>query len=88
MATKWYRAPELLLGSRSYGKPVDMWSFGCIVAELLIGKPMFTGNSTLNQFEKILEYTGDISKEDLASIDSPVAEQLMTQIKIKCRSFR
>jgi mitogen-activated protein kinase 15 len=32
VATKWYRAPELLLGSRSYGKPIDVWSFGCIVA--------------------------------------------------------
>lgn len=49
VATKWYRAPELLLGSRSYKKPIDIWSFGCIVAEILTGKPMFAGDSTLNQ---------------------------------------
>jgi mitogen-activated protein kinase 15 len=87
VATKWYRAPELLLGSRTYGKPVDIWSFGCIVAELLTGKPMFAGTSTINQFEKMLEFTGPISKDDLAAIDSPVAEQLMLQIKIRSRQF-
>lgn len=88
VATKWYRAPELLLGSRSYHKPVDMWSFGCIVAEILTGKPLFNGSSTLNQFEKILEFSGTVSKGDLESLDSPVAEQLMSQIKCKPRSFR
>jgi serine/threonine protein kinase len=43
VATKWYRAPELLLGSRSYGFPVDLWSVGCIAAELLTGKTLFSG---------------------------------------------
>jgi mitogen-activated protein kinase 15 len=88
VATKWYRAPELLLGSRSYKKPIDVWSFGCIVAEILIGKPMFAGDSTLNQLEKIMEFTGEITREDIESLDSPVAEQLITQIKVKKRSFR
>ena len=41
VATRWYRAPELLLGSRSYGFPVDLWSLGCIAAELLTGRPLF-----------------------------------------------
>jgi mitogen-activated protein kinase 15 len=41
VATRWYRAPELLLGSRSYGYPADLWSVGCIAAELLTGKPLF-----------------------------------------------
>ena len=48
VATRWYRAPEILLGSQKYTKGVDIWSLGCILAELLIGKPMFPGNSTLN----------------------------------------
>lgn len=47
VATKWYRAPELLLGSRNYHKPVDLWSVGCIVAEVLIGKPLFAGTHVL-----------------------------------------
>lgn len=58
MATRWYRAPEILLGSTKYTMTVDMWSVGCILGELLLGKSIFPGNSTLNQIEKILELIG------------------------------
>ena len=43
VATRWYRAPEILLGSTRYGKAVDLWSMGCIFAEMVCGKPLFTG---------------------------------------------
>jgi serine/threonine protein kinase len=43
VATRWYRAPEILLGSTKYGKPVDMWSLGCILGEMITGKPIFPG---------------------------------------------
>jgi mitogen-activated protein kinase 15 len=49
VATRWYRAPEILLGSSSYTKAVDMWSVGCILGEMYTGKAIFPGNSTLNQ---------------------------------------
>lgn len=49
VATRWYRAPEVLLGSKNYGESADVWSIGCILAEVLLGKPFFPGNSTLNQ---------------------------------------
>lgn len=48
VATRWYRAPEILLGSHHYSKSVDMWSVGCILGEMLIGKAIFSGASTLN----------------------------------------
>ncbi len=48
VATRWYRAPEILLGSNKYTKGVDMWSLGCIICELILGKPMFPGTSTMN----------------------------------------
>lgn len=48
VATRWYRAPEILLGSTKYTKAVDMWSVGCIIGELVIGKAIFPGTSTLN----------------------------------------
>ena len=48
VATRWYRAPEILLGSTSYSKAVDMWSVGCILGELIVGKPIFPGTSTLS----------------------------------------
>jgi mitogen-activated protein kinase 15 len=55
----------VLLGSQKYEKSADIWSVGCILAEMLIGKPLFPGNSTLNQLEKILIFTGKPSKEDI-----------------------
>jgi len=48
VATRWYRAPEVLLGSPKYDFPVDMWAVGCILAELYLCKPLFPGSSTLN----------------------------------------
>ncbi len=65
VATRWYRAPEILLGSPRYTKGVDMWSMGCILAELIGGRPLFPGESTLNQLERILEVTGKPSPEDV-----------------------
>ena len=46
--TRWYRAPEILLGSSQYTKAVDVWSIGCILGELVNGKAIFPGTSTLN----------------------------------------
>jgi len=48
VATRWYRAPEILLGSKKYTKAIDMWSIGCILGELIVGKAIFPGTSTLN----------------------------------------
>jgi mitogen-activated protein kinase 15 len=58
VVTRWYRAPEILLGSNKYTKGVDMWSLGCILAELLLGKPVFPGTSTLNQLDRVMEVIG------------------------------
>ena len=58
IATRWYRAPELLLGCHQYSKEIDIWSFGCMMGEIMKGKPLFPGNSTLNQLERILAWTG------------------------------
>jgi hypothetical protein len=50
-----YRAPEILLGSTKYTKGVDIWSIGCILGEMLGGKPIFPGTSTMNQLDRIIE---------------------------------
>ena len=63
----------MLLGSRSYGKPTDVWSIGCILAEVMIGRPLFPGESNLNQIEKILEFTGAPSKQNVDSLGSDCA---------------
>ena len=48
-----FRAPEILLASKRYTFGVDMWSLGCILAEMLLGKPLFPGTSTINQVDLI-----------------------------------
>ncbi|KAL0290056.1 UNVERIFIED_CONTAM: Cyclin-dependent kinase C-1 [Sesamum calycinum] len=56
--TLWYRPPELLLGATKYGPAVDMWSVGCIFAELLYGKPILPGKNEPEQLNKIFELCG------------------------------
>jgi mitogen-activated protein kinase 15 len=48
VASRWYRAPEILLGSNKYDEKADMWSVGCILAELMLGRVLFEGSSTLD----------------------------------------
>ncbi|NXN97441.1 MK15 kinase, partial [Rhinopomastus cyanomelas] len=70
VATRWYRAPEILLSSQSYTKGVDMWSIGCILGEMLLGKPLFPGTSTVNQIEQILKVIPAPSPEDILAVQS------------------
>lgn len=56
VVTLWYRAPEVLLGSPRYSCPVDMWSVGCIMAELITKKPLFQGDSEIDQLFRIFRY--------------------------------
>jgi len=53
VVTLWYRAPEVLLGSQRYACPVDIWSIGCIMAELITKKPLFQGDSEIDQLFRI-----------------------------------
>ncbi|KDO34576.1 CMGC/MAPK/ERK7 protein kinase [Saprolegnia parasitica CBS 223.65] len=80
VATRWYRAPEILLGSTRYTKAVDMWAVGCIVAEMVTGRPTFPGTSTMNQLERILEVTGAPSTTDIENIKSPFAATMLESL--------
>jgi len=80
VATRWYRAPEILLGSNKYTKGVDMWSMGCILAELILGKPVFPGTSTLNQLDRVMEVIGRPNQEDIDSINSPLAQTMLESL--------
>lgn len=80
VATRWYRAPEILLGSNSYTKGVDIWSVGCILGELLNGKPVFPGASTMNQLDRIMEVTGRPSQADIEAIKSPFAATMLDSL--------
>ncbi|ELU10754.1 hypothetical protein CAPTEDRAFT_1572 [Capitella teleta] len=77
VATRWYRAPEILLASHKYTKGVDMWSLGCILGEMILGKPLFPGSSTLNQIERIMSSIDLPSKADIESIQSPYGASVL-----------
>ena len=78
VATRWYRAPEILLGSPQYTKAVDMWAVGCILGEMLTAKPVFPGASTMNQLEKIIELTGKPPEDEISKISEYAATMLET----------
>lgn len=63
VVTLWYRPPELLLGSSDYGASVDLWSSGCILAELFAGKPIMPGRTEVEQLHKIFKLCGSPSEE-------------------------
>ncbi|KAK7843109.1 putative serine/threonine-protein kinase [Quercus suber] len=63
VVTLWYRAPELLLGATEYGAAIDMWSSGCILAELFAGKPIMPGRTEVEQMHKIFKLCGSPSED-------------------------
>jgi len=71
VVTLWYRAPEVLLGSRHYSTAIDMWSVGCIFAEMAMqGVPLFPGDSEIDQIFKIFRILGTPNEEIWPSVSS------------------
>jgi len=62
VVTLWYRAPDVLMGSRKYSTPVDIWSVGCIFAEMVNGRPLFPGSADDDQLQKIFKILGTPSE--------------------------
>lgn len=75
VVTRWYRAPEILLDGCRYDKPSDLWSAGCILAELLGRKPLFPGSSTTNQLNKIFNVLGTPDIVYIAHIHKEAAQK-------------
>lgn len=68
VATRWYRAPEIMLSYRMYTNAVDMWSVGCILGEILNRQPLFPGRDYMHQLQLITDVTGTPSASDLESM--------------------
>ncbi|KAJ9473291.1 Extracellular signal-regulated kinase 1 [Diplonema papillatum] len=83
VVTRWYRPPELLLLSNYYSPAVDIWSVGCILAELLNRKPLFPGRDYINQINIITDALGVPCEEDIEDIKSVEAIRYLRSIKRK-----
>ena len=68
VVTLWYRAPDILMGSKDYNTSVDIWSVGCIFAELVTKRPLFPGKNDEDQLNKIFKMRGTPAPDEWAGI--------------------
>merc|ERR1712223_1224128 len=80
VATRWYRAPEIMLNWMHYNLTVDIWSVGCIMAEMLTGKTLFPGSDYIDQLTRILVLCGTPSEETLNKITSEEARNYIRSL--------
>ncbi|XP_018495667.1 mitogen-activated protein kinase 1 isoform X2 [Galendromus occidentalis] len=85
VATRWYRAPEIMLNSKGYTQSIDMWSVGCILAEMLSNRPIFPGKHYLDQLNLILGILGSPGHEDLSCIINDKARLYLQSLPVKPR---
>ncbi|XP_041457074.1 mitogen-activated protein kinase 3-like [Lytechinus variegatus] len=83
VATRWYRAPEIMLNSKGYTKSIDIWSVGCILAEMVSQRPIFPGKHYLDQLNHILGIIGTPTPDDLKCIINVKARSYLQGLPIK-----
>lgn len=80
VVTRWYRAPEVILNASHYSKAIDIWSAGCIMAEMLGKSPLFPGEDYLDQVQRIIAVLGMPSAEDMAFIGNDSARRYIRNL--------
>lgn len=81
ICSRYYRAPELIFGSTDYSTAIDIWSMGCVGAELLLGQPLFPGDSGVDQLVEIIKVLGTPTREEISAMNSNYTEFKFPQIK-------
>ncbi|GER45332.1 protein kinase superfamily protein [Striga asiatica] len=93
VVTLWYRPPELLLGSTNYDESVDLWSVGCVFAELLIGRPLLKGRTEVEQLHKIFKLCGSPPNDYWRKSRFPLAKMFKPRqlyestLRERCKEF-
>lgn len=80
VVTRWYRAPELLLACEFYSGAIDVWSVGCILAELLLRQPFFPGKDYLDQLRIIIAQLGNPPEHELTFITNEKARAFIKEL--------
>lgn len=81
ICSRYYRAPELIFGATNYTLSIDVWSTGCVMAELILGQPFFPGDSGIDQLVEIIKILGTPSKQEIAAMNASYVEHRFPQIK-------
>jgi len=81
ICSRYYRAPELIFDATEYSTKIDVWSMGCVMAELLLGNPLFAGDSNVDQLIEIIKVLGTPSKEEIKAMNPNHTAFKFPQIK-------
>ncbi|XP_019777998.1 glycogen synthase kinase-3 beta isoform X2 [Delphinus delphis] len=81
ICSRYYRAPELIFGATDYTSSIDVWSAGCVLAELLLGQPIFPGDSGVDQLVEIIKVLGTPTREQIREMNPNYTEFKFPQIK-------
>ncbi|KAK4748484.1 hypothetical protein SAY87_015070 [Trapa incisa] len=81
ICSRYYRAPELIFGASEYTTAIDMWSAGCVLAELLLGRPLFPGESSVDQLVEIIKVLGTPTREEIKCMNPHYTEFKFPHIK-------
>ncbi|KJE89342.1 CMGC/GSK protein kinase [Capsaspora owczarzaki ATCC 30864] len=81
ICSRYYRAPELIFGATAYTTSIDVWSAGCVLAELMLGHPMFPGESGVDQLVEIIKVLGTPTREQIMSMNPNYTEFKFPRIK-------
>lgn len=81
ICSRYYRAPELIFGATLYTTKIDIWSVGCVMGELLLGQPLFPGESGIDQLVEIIKVLGTPSKEQIIMMNPHYTDHKFPLIK-------
>lgn len=81
ICSRYYRAPELIFGNSNYTTSIDVWSVGCVIAELMLGQPIFPGESGVDQLVEIIKILGTPTKEQIQAMNPDYKEYRFPQIR-------
>lgn len=81
ICSRYYRAPELIFGATNYTTAIDIWSTGCVMAELMLGQPLFPGESGIDQLVEIIKVLGTPTRDQIKTMNPNYMEHKFPQIK-------
>ena len=81
ICSRFYRAPELIFGATDYTNQIDVWSMGCVISELVLGRPMFPGATTSDQLVEIIRILGTPTKDDICSMNPHFKDHKFPDVK-------